>query len=298
MKNRLFIINIAVLIVLLFIDIAVTPIINFNIVKASNENDFVEVTTQACGIKGYGNTTVKLTREQYQNLEQYLVEFRARLNQTTTKEEAIPIFKEAVVELDKYGLLPKGISVELAQRLVTIGYKNQYSSHLLKKMHNRNPLSQNGIDNQLCMVAGNTDDCFFLGPISAVGFLVFIIIYGIISNIMEENVSLNLLDFFFSTHFIPFEIGGFGTFGSVFFDYYTPIYTSSDGWIHALGLRGVQSINGSFYGTITRTIFGDYVGLTGFIGLVVGPKPIPSSKFFFGSAYNIGVSRNPPVYPV
>ena len=62
---------------------------------------------------------MKLTRQQYQNLEQYLVEFRARLNQTTTREEAVPFFKEAVVELNKYGLLPRGMSVEQAQRLVT-----------------------------------------------------------------------------------------------------------------------------------------------------------------------------------
>ena len=91
---------IAIAIVFLFIGVAIAPSINFTVVKASNDNDLVEVTTQACGIKGYGNTTVKLTREQYQNLEEYLVEFRERLNQTSTREDAVPIFKEAVVELD------------------------------------------------------------------------------------------------------------------------------------------------------------------------------------------------------
>ena len=98
----------AIGIILLFVGVTIAPTINFNIVKASTDDDLVEVTTQACGIQGYGNTTVKLTREQYQDLEQYLVEFRARLNQTSTREEAVPIFKDAVVELDKYGLLPKG----------------------------------------------------------------------------------------------------------------------------------------------------------------------------------------------
>jgi len=111
--------GLVVSVILLFIGVAIAPSINFNVVKASDDNDLVEVTTQACGIKGYGNTTVKLTRQRYQNLEQYLVEFRARLNTTTTREEAVPIFKEAVVELNKYGLLPKGMSVERAQKLVT-----------------------------------------------------------------------------------------------------------------------------------------------------------------------------------
>jgi len=76
-------------VILLFLGVAVAPSINFTAVKASNDNDLVEVTTQACGIKGYGNSTVKLTREQYQNMEEKLVEFRARLNQTSTREEAV-----------------------------------------------------------------------------------------------------------------------------------------------------------------------------------------------------------------
>jgi hypothetical protein len=68
----------AVGIILLFIGVAVAPSINSTVVKASNDNDLIEVTSQACGIQGFGNTTVKLTKEQYQNLEQYLVDFRAR----------------------------------------------------------------------------------------------------------------------------------------------------------------------------------------------------------------------------
>ncbi len=84
----------AVGVILFFIGVAVAPSINQSVVKASQDDDLVEVTTQACGIKGYGDTTVKLTREQYQNLEQYLVEFRARLNQTTTREEAVPFSRK------------------------------------------------------------------------------------------------------------------------------------------------------------------------------------------------------------
>jgi len=115
---------VVVSIILLLIGVIVAPPINYGVVKASTDNDLVEVTSQACGIQGYGNTIVKLTREQNKELEQYLVEFQARLNQTTTREEAVPIFKEAVVELNKYGLLPKGMSVKRAQLLVTVSYQN------------------------------------------------------------------------------------------------------------------------------------------------------------------------------
>lgn len=112
-------------IILLFLGVTIAPTINFNIVKASTGNDFVEVTSEPCGVKSYGNTTVKLTRQQYQSLEEYLVDFKARLNQTKTKEEAIPLFKDAVVELNKYGLLPKGMSVVRAQRFVVGNFGTQ-----------------------------------------------------------------------------------------------------------------------------------------------------------------------------
>jgi len=115
----------AIGIILLFIGVIVTPSINLRVVKASHDDDLIEVTTQVCGIDGFGDTTVKLTREQYRGLEEYLVEFRARLKQTTTRVEAIPLLKEAVVELDTYDLLPKGMSVEQAQNLILGSYENK-----------------------------------------------------------------------------------------------------------------------------------------------------------------------------
>jgi hypothetical protein len=149
-------------IILLFIGIAVAPSINFTVVKASADNDLVEVTTQACGIKGYGNTTVKLTREQYQNLERYLVEFRAQLNQTSTREEAVPIFKDAVVELDKYGLLPKEMSVAQVQRVIT-------EEFLYSRL-----LAQDNNSNYFCLIAGKSNDCRSIGP---VGFSIHVLLF-------------------------------------------------------------------------------------------------------------------------
>jgi hypothetical protein len=49
----------AIGIILLFLGVTIAPTINFQVVKASTDDDLVEVTTQACGIQGYGNTTVK-----------------------------------------------------------------------------------------------------------------------------------------------------------------------------------------------------------------------------------------------
>jgi len=288
----------AVGIILLFVGVTIAPSINFNTVKASTDDDLVEVTTQACGIQGYGDSTVKLTREQYQNLEEYLVAFRARLDQTSTSEEAIPIFKDAVVELDKYGLLPKGMSVERAQKFVTSGYQNQYSLQHLKKIYSKNSLNQTGVNNILCLVAGNTDYSLFIGPISMIGLCVYSIIFfpiliigAIIPGLetLAEKMITALLHFFSLARFIPFEIMGFATFGGI--GGFGP-YSQSEpscGWVYSLGLRGVQSINGSFNGAISGfPVFGD-LGLIGFTGLVVGPKDISKNRFFLGAAYSVGL---------
>ena len=166
-KNPLIRKCLAIGIILIFIGVAIAPNINFNVVKASNDNDLVKVTTQACGINGFGNATVKLTRQQYQNLEQYLVDFRERLNQTTTREETVPLFKEAVVELNNYGLVPKGMNVAQTQRLVLGGYKNAVIDRLTHKHTDSEPL------NSHCFITGIVHINLSIGLVFGIGALLF-----------------------------------------------------------------------------------------------------------------------------
>jgi len=257
--------NLVVAVILLFIGVSIAPSINFTVVKASNDNDLVEVTTQACGINGFGNTTMKLTREQYQNLEQYLVEFRERLNQTTTREEAVPLFKEAVVELEKYGLLPKGMNVEKAQRLMT-GGQNTVLSHLFEKTSFVNRINDSNNSNYLCLVCSVTDGLITAGPI-----------YRMINNIMypffELNSSGKILNFLYEHGYIflykilgsiiivilellygpwlfgsfittlnPFKVLYTLTYGGEGFNSQTNHYEyhSSNGWVATFGLNGTR----------------------------------------------------------
>jgi hypothetical protein len=187
--------SLVVMVILLFIGVAFVPSINFNIVKASNENDLVEVTTEACGIQGYGDTTVKLTREQYQNLERYLIEFRARLNQTKTREEAIPIFKEAVVELNKYGVLPRGMSIEKAEKLVTGEYLNKKMMNTLELFVQKKSVSDEM--NFLCLMAGHIFKPIIITPLNIIGipifnFGVFLAFFIVFSNLWPAPISESL----------------------------------------------------------------------------------------------------------
>ena len=263
-------------VIMIFIGVAVAPTINFNTVKASTDDDLVEVTTQACGIKGYGDTTVKLTREQYRNLEQYLMEFRARLNQTSTREEAVPIFKDAVVELDKYGLLPKGMSIEQAQYVVTGGSHNLRINTLIRDTFKKKNL--NDSTNILCFITGHstyTEIVTLFSRVLSFGFL------GILSLLVILNLPLPIY-FILAIVLIGIEM--------VFLalDYLRPIVLWSDIYIHggdcslfSLGLGGYKNWVGNFNGYIH--------GFTGFKLLLDLKTPIE----FFYIGFALRVEMNP-----
>jgi hypothetical protein len=272
----------AVGIILLFIGVAVAPSINFTVVKASNDTDLVEVTTQACGIKGFGDTTVKLTREQYQNLEQYLVEFRARLNQTTTREEVVPLFKDTVVELNKYGLLPKGMSVEVAQRLITNKYQNKRETNNLGLMNRY--LQNSNIDNSFCLIAGTAHEVGFVRVLFNSVCATIFRLYEILYDHFEFISKLTLLNYLYQVLFNSYiavillkTLYGFINLG-------IGIYLSSDsGNINTIGLSGEKSWSGSIHGGFDKfpKIPYNYVlGVIGFTGFHI-TFIVPIANFAF-----------------
>jgi len=312
--------GLAVGIILLFIGVTIAPSINFTVVKASNDNNLVEVTTQACGIKGYGNTTMKLTRQQYQNLEQYLVDFRGRLNQTTTKEEVVPIFNEAVVELNKYGLLPKGMSVEKAQRLVTGLYQNTKLIKYLEKLLNKSGKSLLQEGNKLCLIYGKSkNNTYFQGPVSkaiynllampailydsifdstdgiAFPLLFFIAVFFLILAEINAYVFLKISE---NIRDLP-HIGSIIYYGSVWWrPPEGPLYYPTEGSIWTIGSFGIKNWSGQFYGKLpylidlVETFWATlYPGAYGFTGLRLY---LNSSDFYFGFALNVNVGPEPP----
>ena len=277
--------GLAIGIIVLFIGVSIAPSINTSVVKASNDNDLVEVTTQTCGIKGYGNTTVKLTRQQYQNLEQYLVDFQARLNQTTTREEAVPIFKEAVVELDKYGLLPKGMSEKTAQQLVTGRTQSTGFEHLMKKSFLRNQFNLSDNENFLCLVSGIiTGYTFSFGLI----LLLLSLFYPGVTALVRM---LPLI-------LIPIDILHIITFG----EYQEPSSYSADGWLGTFGLNGRRVFHSQpLYGALPLDTIGInypwgtnyyYPGIMGFTGLHINILEVV--HFYLGSALWVKIDSVPP----
>ena len=309
MKDTLVKKGFVVSVILLFIGVAIAPNINFNIVKASIDNDLVEVTSQACGINGFGNQTVKLTRQQYQNLEQYLIDFRARLNKTTTREEAVPIFKEAVVELDKYGLLPKGLNVEQAQRLVTGLYQNTKLVKYLEKLSSKSGKSSLQEGNKFCLIYGEAKSyTYFQGLVRR---MIYIILYELYNLNWPYNPPIfGLFEFsFFISHIInvyvtvilsnilrymPY-IGATIYYGGKKWISDTYDFTA-EGSIWTNGLYGIRNWSGQFYGNLSSHIlFGlfslYYPGVNGFTGLRLY---FNHTDFYFGFALRVNVGSEPP----
>ncbi len=105
-------------VIVLFLGLAIAPSINANISKTSIDSELVEITTEVCGLNGVTPNTVSLSKEDADEVEKLIDDIERRLDNVETREETVDIFNEAVVELDKYGLLG-GLSVKQAQKLVT-----------------------------------------------------------------------------------------------------------------------------------------------------------------------------------
>jgi uncharacterized protein YoxC len=231
-------------IIFLFIGVAIAPSINLSVVKASNE-DLVEVTTQACGIKGFGNTTVKLTREQFAEVEDLLDDIQTKLDATKTMVEAISIYHDAIVELNKYGLLPEGMNVETAQKLVTGDYKHQEQTNLLR-------VSANNLTNALCLVVGKLPyfgGMYSYGPLMII-FLIFA--FPIINFLINQGIYplipfIILLLITYMIDSLPIGFMNTITLGDK--------WDHSTGEISTVGILGKSSIKGAMIGEI--------VGFTG-----------------------------------
>ncbi|GAG58708.1 unnamed protein product [marine sediment metagenome] len=175
-KNPLVKRGLAIGIILLFISIIFIPSINFTVVRASNDGALVQVTIQAYGIKGFENTTVILTKQQYQNIEQCLDEFQTRLKQTSTRDKAIPLFKEALIQLNQNGLLPNEMDVVQAQKLVVEAYSKYNELPIFENIFHENNLQENQ-HNLFCFVSGVVLDGYATGPLGLIGGILALLIF-------------------------------------------------------------------------------------------------------------------------
>jgi len=278
-------------VIVLFLGLACAPSINANV---SKESELVAVTTEICGLGG-GKHTVQLTKEEGEEVELLFENMRQQLNESTSREEAKEIFNEAVVELDKYGLLG-GLSITKTKKLLICTYNdlklNEISNILFNKF-------QQNTSNFICLIAGSTNGTNFDGqPELLCGRLSVLISF--IGPILFNKFPLYLffilgyfiLNIFSSVNPISFasriNLGGEkgGGYHPEFVEYF------AHGWITTIGLLGKHRNSGKMLGAIplykTGTIFEGIMyifnpGVVGFTGLHIS-TPTKSKHFYLGSA--------------
>jgi len=166
--------GLAVSIILLFIGVSIAPAINASFVK----DNLVELEVELCGLgKKYA---VELTQTEADELEKLFDNIEQKLSEVETREQTEDIFKDAVVELDKFGLLG-GLSVKQAQKLVT--GNNIKKSKIMNFIENKfaNDANLPSI-NLLTLVFGHVGNAIFSGPIDillgAIAFWAILFTYG------------------------------------------------------------------------------------------------------------------------
>lgn len=293
-KNNLIKKGLAVVIILLFICVAFAPSINADINKASVDSELVEITTEVCGLNG-GEHTVQLTNEEAEEVDRLFENIRLRLNESTSRGEAEEIFKEAVVELDKYGLLGSLI-VKQAQKLVTGRHRDSRAMKISEGFFSR--LQKNN-SNYLCLIAGATNGTnfdsqleLFCGRISVLLSFVGPILFNKFPLYTFFILRYFLLDIFSSVNpvAIASRINLGGEKGGGWIPEFVEFY--AHGWIITMGLLGTHRCDGKMQGAIplygTGTIFEGYLykfspGVLGFTGLHIY-NLIQAKHFYLGSA--------------
>jgi hypothetical protein len=266
-------------VILLFLGITIAPTINFSTVKASQETEYIEVSSQACGVEGFENTTVKLTRQQYSNLEQYIEDFRDKLNQTKTREEAIPVYTDAVVVLNEYGLLPKGMNIQQARKLILSTLESWvfFDFAFLFAGETTNTIFMTLTDTMILLLflliyipsqffITATYHFLFLFPLAIIGVGLIILI-----NLLLPHV------------FLHSGVSGIGTIN----------YHNGQGWLWRCFPPGLwtgympYTINGTFnsYYTYSNDLFDaiGYPGIVGFTGLHIQLDKDTKKSFYLGS---------------
>jgi len=293
---------------ILILFILVTIVSSINVESIIAEDDLVTMTTQACSLTGDTRFTIQLKKQQLKELQTVFDDLQNRLSTATSSEETQRIFKDTIIKLDRYNLLPEEMSVEQAQRLVSY---HQRTPPLFQRLPQniQTQTAAGTIQNSFCSVAGNTTNTHLaklakrtalrlyyiidfntgnapLNKMATALFIVFNEIAKINQKILQQNgFHLGVCIYFGNYHYAPYP------------DWLSP----AQGWISTDGVNGKQNITGSFWG---QTMTGGWQpqvdwymnytwrGCLGFTGLILYTGN--DTAYYLGSALSVNVGPNRP----
>ena len=298
-------------VILLFVGVAIAPSINFTVVKASDDNELVTVTTQACSSMVDKVHTVLLTKRQAREVKTVFDELKNCLSTAVSMEETQKILNDTIVSLSRYNLLPTGMSIEQAKRLVTCARHNQKVIPFLQKISTKfqADTKEGTIQNSFCYIAGNTSNTHFAKPVTKLTMRLYDIMDYSSGNHILVVVSTALWIVFNQLSTISQMIlqrqGNHGGVSIFFGNYHYYPYPNwlypAQGWISTNGMNGIQNISGSFWGQKVTSGWQPqddwcmnytWRGCVGFTGLITYFGS--DSAYYLGSALSINVCPDRP----
>jgi len=257
----------AITIIFLFVTLAFSPSFHANIHNREILNgELIEITSGFYGISSEKHK-VQLSQEETQELEILFDLIKQQLYKAESKEETTEIFNEAIIKLDKYGLLPDSMDVNRAQRLVIDKYQNSNAMKLIEFVYGRHQETLDDDENIICLVAGTSSETNF---------------YTLLTQFV-----LSLL-----IHFnAPGELWVVVYFVLDTIDFYRPVclgriieYGNANGWVFTIGLNGIKTWNGELDDGMIIPFWPFEAGAIGFTGLQIRT---PNLSFYLGSALKV-----------
>jgi len=160
------------------------------------------------------------------------------------------------VELDTYGLLPRGMSVRQAQDIVTFSSRRVSLPVVLRGERRFYNSSLNENENLLCLVAGHTNHTWFENPVARLLEKTLSKLLSIFINIIWLWIlaaSTFMLYVLVEVWYTICELNPFNLLNRIYIGCEEPSINKkypSSGWVDTIGVFGIQKHQGTMTGAL------------------------------------------------
>jgi hypothetical protein len=296
---------------MLLLIITSTIISSVPIADITVDDDRVTMSVHAYGGAEDTIATVRVTKQQLRELHAIFDTLKDRLSTAASQQETERIFDETIIELDRYHLLPEGMSVEHAQRIVTHAVRQQNKMTILRRLSPTftAQTKEGFIRNTFCTIAGNTTNTHFAKLAKRTALRLYYIIDFSTGNALLVKIATAMYVVCrdiskINQLFLQQDGRHLGVsfyYGNYHYAPYPNWLSPATGWIETDGRKGKQNISGSFWG---QTMTGGWQpqvdwymnyswrGCLGFTGLILYDDI--DTAYYLGSALAVNVGPNRP----
>lgn len=253
-----------IFVIILIIGLSNIPSIYANILNQPLSNEMIEYEQEIFGPQGIEKNRISINEEDAIEVEKLFNEIESKLNNAKEHHEIIKIYNEAIINLDKYGLLGD-LTVEQTKELITSGY-NKRVLNFYEKNWNKNyeiPLDNEKV-NFLSFIWGtfkNVDLIPFYRPFTLSVAGILLLTLAIVSQIIKMDMPWGLLSI---PLLLLYGLSSAFAFPLVLLNIFNPLgllffMTYINAEVDTFGLLGNRHFKSS------------QLWLTGYVGLVYRP---------------------------